>query len=62
MKRNSKYISECCNERLENTDGGYKCPKCNKQYKEISTIVKEYITDEEGNVFPISDTIIVETE
>lgn len=60
VKRDNKYKSKCCNEWLVNSDPNYICPKCNKEYIEISTEVKNYVYDNEGNRFPISNTIIIE--
>ena len=60
MKRNEKYKCKYDGNWLQNSHEGYICPECGTIYQEISTEVKEYITDDEGNIFPISDTILIE--
>ena len=59
MERNEKYKCKYDGQWLQNSHEGYIC-ECGAVYQEISTVVKEYITDDEGNVFPISDTILIE--
>lgn len=62
MKRLEKYRCKYDKEWLQNTHGGYICPLCNRMYIEKATKPTGYICDDEGNKFPISDTVMVERE
>jgi hypothetical protein len=60
MKRNEKYRCKYDKEWLQNSHEGYICSICNRVYKEVSTTPIGYIQDNDGNKFPISDTILIE--
>ena len=60
MKRLEKYKCKYDGEWIQNTHGGYICPCCGTMYLEKATKPTGYIHDNEGNSFPISDTVIIE--